>query len=101
MSSISALNVPGLAVVPSAKPAGDDAAQARGAAPEDAAVSSAVPTYPSPIFAIDPVSDRVIIEYRDEASGQITQQLPPKDVVRLYEQSNAAAGAAGAGATNA
>jgi hypothetical protein len=87
MSSISALQVPGLGTILPAKPDSGVSVQAS----TIAASATAPPTtssYPSPKFALDPLLNQVIIEYRNVTTGDVTQQFPPKGVARLYEQSS-------------
>jgi hypothetical protein len=99
MSGISALQVPGLGTVPSAKPVTGAVVQAPINDVGTAAAPVSTPNYPSPILAIDPLANRVIIEYRDEKSGTVTQQIPPKDAVLLYQQAAAGATATGPGSS--
>jgi hypothetical protein len=97
MSSISALEVPGLASTLSAKPDVGVLARAQTTAAPNAAVAATTPTYPSPTIAIDPLSNHVIIEYRNQTSGDVTQQTPPKEALRLYQQSGSSSVPSGKG----
>jgi hypothetical protein len=101
MSSISALQVPGLATAPPAKPDPTADAQAQSGVATAKTTAVVAPTYPSPILALDPQSGRVILEYRDQSTGIETQQFPPKEAVRLYAQSTAAGDASVAGVKGA
>jgi hypothetical protein len=90
MSAISTLPVVGLDVAAPAKPVEQAASQASSSsAPALAQGDNVVSTsaYPSPVFAIDAQSSRVIFEFRDAKTGEVTQQLPSKEAVRLYEVS--------------
>ena len=94
MSGVSPLPVTGLGTAPPAKPVSGVVSQTPAVTSAKPTVQTAGSNYPSPILSVDPLSNHVIIEYRDQASGTVTQQIPPKDVVRLYQQSAANATAA-------
>lgn len=87
MSAISVLTSPGLSAAPTAKPESSAVPQGSGSGAAQAAPGSSL-TYPNPKFAIDPLSNKVVVEFRD-SSGFITQQIPPKDVVRAYQLTGA------------
>jgi hypothetical protein len=50
-----------------------------------------VAQYTTPRFAIDPESDRVILEYRDAQSGEPQYQVPSRAQLLLYQGTQAAA----------
>lgn len=96
MSSISTVQSPGLASLTPAKP--DSVATQGTTTNAPTQTSGSVPisaVYPSPTFQIDSLSGKTIIEYRNSSDGDVTQQIPPLNVARLYENSaNADSGGA-------
>ena len=87
VSSISTVQSPGLAFLTTAKP---DAVTTQGTATNTQSQTPTAPiaaTYPSPTFQIDAISGKTIIDYRDTANGNVTQQIPPLSVARLYQNS--------------
>ena len=84
MGIISVIPSSGVANASPAKPT-----EASVQAPRADAQSGTTPSvvsYPSPVFSIDPQSNRVLVEFRDVKTGVVTQQIPPKDAAQLYQR---------------
>jgi len=86
MSSISALTASGVTSTNLAKP-GPTTSSSTGDTTQSTAVASQKSIFPSPTFALDPNSDKVLIEFRNSADGAITQQIPPKSASDAYQSS--------------
>jgi hypothetical protein len=86
MSSISALPVSGVTPTSLAKP--DSAAPSSTTQTvQSATVAPQKSIFPSPTFALDPNSNKVLIEFRNSTDGAITQQIPPKSASDAYQSS--------------
>jgi hypothetical protein len=86
MSSISALSASGVTSANLAKPDYTTPSSTASTVQPKAVVPQGS-IFPSPTFALDPNSDKVLIEFRNSADGAITQQIPPKSASDAYQSS--------------
>jgi hypothetical protein len=90
MSSISALQAPGPGQVTSVATSTNASSPAPSTTTTGTvAAAESQPQYTNPRFEIDPQTDRVILEYRDVASGSPQYQVPSKAQLLLYQGTQA------------
>jgi hypothetical protein len=95
MSSISVLQAPGPGQVVSVKTSSNVSSQAPSTtfAGTATAVGASVAQYPNPRVEIDPLTTRVLIEYRDAQTGTPQYQVPSKAQLLLYHETQSQASA--------
>jgi len=98
MSSISVLQAPGPGQVASVKPSSNVSSPAPSVptAGTAAAAAASVAQYPNPRVEIDPLTTRVLIEYRDAQTGTPQYQVPSKAQLLLYHETQSQASASAA-----
>ena len=90
MSSISVQPISGPTVASPVKPGNSTAGSAstnETAKSQSTAQGQAAVLYPSPIESIDPATSQVVIEYRNNTTGESDYQTPSKAQLRLYQMS--------------
>jgi hypothetical protein len=91
MSSISALQTPGIAPPVPAKAATAEGQAARNETTAVANTGTEKPVspagaYPTSRIAIDPLFNGTIVETLNPTTGEVVQQVPTREVVRRYEE---------------
>ena len=102
MSSISVLQAPGPGQVASVKASSNisSSAPSTASAGTAAAVAASAAQYPNPRVEIDPLTTRVLIEYRDTQTGTPQYQVPSRAQLLLYHETQSQASARAAPTVN-